>query len=301
MSNKKIFWGGFFAFIAVWILLGLLISGNVCIDGWHSTSIGIQGACSHHGGVRDVGFGIFLISIIIGCIVAFVIYQLEYPKRQVIKILALFNRINSSEYLEFRYPNQKGKFLTFKIKPKYIEELQSNNYYIQHTSFDSSRVTSANMNKLFMQGLDKEREKNIRFCLSRITDICIKKEYSNTFKCSSFNDEKTYYSNRTSSNPNRQKASTSHYYTYTETNETTTILDTAIKNHKVITFSYTDRFGKKSNRTFTPHRIVRKGTTLCVEGFDSVKNDNRVFAIKRMQNVKFLILQASPKKFNSNN
>lgn len=300
MSNKKIFWGGFSTFLAIWILLSFLSPGSSCSDGWHSSSIGMQGACSHHGGVSNAGFAVFLISVFAGCIVSFIMYQLGYPLRQVTKILTLFNRINSfSEYLEFKYPNQYGKFLTFKIKPEYIEELKSNNRYIQYTSFNPDRVTIANMNKIFMQGLDKDRHKNIRFRISRIADICLKREYSNVSQQNSWDTGNAHYSNRYSSTENRQKPSTSYYYTHTETNETKAILDNAIKNHKVITFSYTDRFGKKTNRIFTPQRIVRKGATLCVEGFDSVKNDNRVFAITRMRDVKFLTLQASPRNKNN--
>jgi hypothetical protein len=42
------------SFVAFWLcyLPGLFLAGpEVCHDGWHSASIGRQGACSHHGGV----------------------------------------------------------------------------------------------------------------------------------------------------------------------------------------------------------------------------------------------------------
>lgn len=43
------------------VLFGMkALLGGGCADGWHSQSIGIQGACSHHGGVGSAG-GISLI------------------------------------------------------------------------------------------------------------------------------------------------------------------------------------------------------------------------------------------------
>jgi Topoisomerase DNA binding C4 zinc finger len=40
--------------IAILIVFGGFDSDSprTCVDGWHSPSIGIQGACSHHGGVK---------------------------------------------------------------------------------------------------------------------------------------------------------------------------------------------------------------------------------------------------------
>lgn len=42
-------------FLVVFVILNLLIPQPeiVCRDGWESSSIGIQGACSHHGGVNS--------------------------------------------------------------------------------------------------------------------------------------------------------------------------------------------------------------------------------------------------------
>jgi len=44
---------GICAGIAVFIFLAFLMPRTSCSDGWHSFSIGRQGACSHHGGVND--------------------------------------------------------------------------------------------------------------------------------------------------------------------------------------------------------------------------------------------------------
>jgi hypothetical protein len=35
----------------------------ICKDGWRSSSIGRQGACSHHGGVKSNGIYVFLILV----------------------------------------------------------------------------------------------------------------------------------------------------------------------------------------------------------------------------------------------
>jgi hypothetical protein len=50
------------AFLLVTVLVHLIGSSLVCRDGWSSSSIGHQGACSHHGGVDDrkTGLGILL-------------------------------------------------------------------------------------------------------------------------------------------------------------------------------------------------------------------------------------------------
>ena len=38
-------------FIGTPVLLNVLSGGPICLDGWQSSSIGTQGACSHHGGI----------------------------------------------------------------------------------------------------------------------------------------------------------------------------------------------------------------------------------------------------------
>ena len=37
-------------------LINTLLGPITCIDGWHSPSIGSQGACSYHGGVENRGW-----------------------------------------------------------------------------------------------------------------------------------------------------------------------------------------------------------------------------------------------------
>lgn len=43
---------GFLAFAVSWGAISRMEGPVRCRDGWHSSSIGTQGACSHHGGVR---------------------------------------------------------------------------------------------------------------------------------------------------------------------------------------------------------------------------------------------------------
>jgi hypothetical protein len=59
--------------VALFLLLQQLLPEVRCADGWASPSIGRQGACSHHGGVRDNGIYVILIlglSIAAGIITA---------------------------------------------------------------------------------------------------------------------------------------------------------------------------------------------------------------------------------------
>lgn len=62
---------GIFFFALIRIALGLIFDlSPECHDGWHSLSIGKQGACSHHGGVdRSAGFVAFFISIVCSIII----------------------------------------------------------------------------------------------------------------------------------------------------------------------------------------------------------------------------------------
>ena len=59
---------GLFAFFAVRIVLSPFEGNRLCRDGWHSSSIGTQGACSWHGGVGglDRGNWVWPLSLAIG-------------------------------------------------------------------------------------------------------------------------------------------------------------------------------------------------------------------------------------------
>ena len=59
-----------------------------CRDGWASSAIGIQGACSHHGGVTDseswaqaFSFPIVMIGALLGFLIFIVLYAIFNPER----------------------------------------------------------------------------------------------------------------------------------------------------------------------------------------------------------------------------
>jgi hypothetical protein len=66
---------GMAAFVLSIVLLSFLLGPPRCNDGWHSPSIGKQGACSWHGGVNNTPqFLSFLASVFVG----FVVYALSH-------------------------------------------------------------------------------------------------------------------------------------------------------------------------------------------------------------------------------
>lgn len=60
---KNPFVVGILVFIFAGIVFGLISGPAVCRDGWHSSSIGTRGACSHHGGIKR-GWGGILATIV---------------------------------------------------------------------------------------------------------------------------------------------------------------------------------------------------------------------------------------------
>jgi len=60
----------FSVFFVLYFIVGFMISDLQCIDGWSSSSIGRQGACSHHGGVVSVSdIPIFPTSVVVSLVV----------------------------------------------------------------------------------------------------------------------------------------------------------------------------------------------------------------------------------------
>ena len=52
---------GIFLFFTVSFGISSFVNTPTCEDGWRSSSIGIQGACSHHGGVKEDPLRYFVI------------------------------------------------------------------------------------------------------------------------------------------------------------------------------------------------------------------------------------------------
>jgi len=66
------------------------------------------------------------------------------------------------------------------------------------------------------------------------------------------------------------------------------LLEWAIQSSQKISFSYEDKNGNNSNRTFTPNNFKTIRQTLCVEGYCYLRRANRTFTIKRMRDIKII-------------
>lgn len=68
------------------------------------------------------------------------------------------------------------------------------------------------------------------------------------------------------------------------------LINEAISQNKQIYFNYRKFKGEKSKRTILPEETERIGRSLCVRGFCYLRNEDRIFAVKRMRNIKILIV-----------
>jgi hypothetical protein len=66
------------------------------------------------------------------------------------------------------------------------------------------------------------------------------------------------------------------------------LIEWAIQSSQKIRFSYEDKNGNNSNRTFTPHNFKTIRQTLCVEGYCYLRRAKRTFTIKRMLDIKII-------------
>ena len=74
MRGVASFFVGLAAFIGLSVLAGQLLGPVKCRDGWASSSIGRQGACSHHGGVDRSRGGLSIIFMVAGGFAGFMFY-----------------------------------------------------------------------------------------------------------------------------------------------------------------------------------------------------------------------------------
>ena len=67
----------------LFLLMGFVVPRVTCSDGWHSPSIGRQGACSSHGGVGTSAWGFLagLASFVVGGAVAMRLDRPSDPKQ----------------------------------------------------------------------------------------------------------------------------------------------------------------------------------------------------------------------------
>jgi len=66
------------------------------------------------------------------------------------------------------------------------------------------------------------------------------------------------------------------------------IIKEAIRNNQIIHFGYRKYEGDKSQRSIKPVELKQVGQSLCVSGYCYLRQDNRTFAIKRMQGIRIV-------------
>lgn len=100
-----------------------IVGPIVCEDGWHSSSIGRQGACSYHGGVDDTAqnfVGIF--SVVSGVVSGFFFFGFVDEKRKK-KELAIYEEKHKNDPLcsehNIRMVKKNGRFGEFWGCPQY--------------------------------------------------------------------------------------------------------------------------------------------------------------------------------------
>ncbi len=69
------------------------------------------------------------------------------------------------------------------------------------------------------------------------------------------------------------------------TKRTLECVETALEMHRLLDFSYMDRFGNRTERTAEPYRLVLKGDQWYFQGYCLLRNDYRLFRLSRMMDV----------------
>ena len=64
------------------------------------------------------------------------------------------------------------------------------------------------------------------------------------------------------------------------------IIKTALREYKILSFDYVDRFGKKTARTAEPYQLVLKSSHWYWQGYCHKRKDFRLFKISRMSNLR---------------
>jgi len=66
------------------------------------------------------------------------------------------------------------------------------------------------------------------------------------------------------------------------------LINEAISGKRKVHFKYTKFNGEKSSRILRPEQLRQVGKSLCVRGYCYLREDYRTFAIRRMENIKFV-------------
>lgn len=70
----------------------------------------------------------------------------------------------------------------------------------------------------------------------------------------------------------------------------------AMQEHRLLSFTYADRYGVKSARIAEPYQLVRKGNHWYWQGYCRTRNDFRLFRLSRMSNLQVLEEGFAPKE-----
>lgn len=189
MSPSASGWvAGGIAFVLVLVLLPF--SGGQCEDGWKSSSIGRQGACSHHGGV-DRNEGWLILAAAVASVVGFGVSSWrqsvqdgrdesrlrsiaaksgirastvgEATRLKSSAPSAVLEAIENGKLLEFVYRKAAGKSEVRKIRPETIAE-------VAHTQGHRGGAS------LCVRGYCFDRREDRTFAIRKMSDIVVVEE-----------------------------------------------------------------------------------------------------------------------------
>lgn len=75
------------------------------------------------------------------------------------------------------------------------------------------------------------------------------------------------------------------------------IIKTALRESKLLSFEYADRYGNKTARVAEPYQLVFKGIHWYWQGYCHKRNDFRLFKLSRISNLRMLEKEFTPRDF----
>ena len=75
------------------------------------------------------------------------------------------------------------------------------------------------------------------------------------------------------------------------------IIKIALKESKLLSFEYADRFGNKTARTAEPYQLVLKSSNWYLQGYCHTRNDFRLFKLSRMSNLQIQKESFTPRDY----
>ena len=132
---------GVMTFLTIMIVGHTMLGPTVCNDGWHSPSIGTQGACSHHGGVnRTPGTLLFFTSLALSLVSGFV------RQGQLNKKVEINDQIALVEFEAWAAQNGRtcqrcGNAMKTALEPDYRTRLSKSKYYLRCSNLSCPAVS----------------------------------------------------------------------------------------------------------------------------------------------------------------